>query len=339
MMPKRRLLIIPSIFVAIMVGYIIVFNIFLNNKIAVELTKTVVFIVILIILFSIQYGLIPVNKMHNPIFKNSKISLEIWDSDENLVLDSNNTKDFELYLMKKKDIRGGLALWYEDLTFLYEIFNKEEELNNKLEENLEILKRRYEVEKNLEILSKKEALLETVESAIREDLLSLDFEIKSLEFFDYEGKKKKLAHLALKFAKLKYISNLLITSISEGKIEGRDMELCLNSLGNVAKDIGVDSKIYKKAEGSFSFVMANKMINWFVESIGNLAGRNKEIICILTLDEDEVVMSLFTDRENLDFNPFTLLSEDKESNILNEIELKENEFVYRGTLREKKVIS
>ncbi len=101
----------------------------------------------------------------------------------------------------------------------------------------------------------------------------------------------------------------------------------------------VDSRIYKKGDGSLSFETAHKMISWFVESLNNLRDRKKEMSCILVLNEDEVTMSLFTDREGLDFNPFTPGLLDKgQSFIKNEVKLKENELVYKGTLREKKVI-
>lgn len=339
-MPKRRQLIIPSIFVLSLLVYIIIFNVYLNNKIAVELTKTVTLIIVLLTVFSMRFGLIPINRMHIPIFQKSRISLEIRDKTEKTLIKSDAGKDFEVFLMKRKPIQGGFAVWYEDLTFLNKLLSKEEELNEKLEENVEILKRRYEVEKQLEALSKKEQLQKTVEVAIQEDLEQLDKEIKLLENLDKEERKFRLTVLALDLVRLKYISNLLIISLTNNVIEVEDMLIYLNSLSKIVNNIGIDCNIYNHGKGNITFTAANKMLNWFVESLINGIGSEKEISCVTYFDEDKSTMMLYTDRDKIDFNPFLPKSKGvKKPNIpAEEVIIQENEFMYKGTMKISRVI-
>lgn len=338
-MPNRAQLAFPSIIIISLFIYIIVFIIFLNNKIAVELTKTVVLAVTVIILLSIYFGLIPLNKLHDPIFRLSKASLEIRDDKDNIVLESEKDKNFETYLIRRKDIKGGSVVWYEDMTLMNKLFKKEDKLNEKLEENLEILKKRYEVERQLESLSSKERLLETVENAIQDDLVRLDCGIKSLDKFDADRRRKKLSYLAMEFIRLKYISNLLILSLTDKEIKSKDLMNYFISLCNVAKDLGVRCDVYNSGEGVVDFPTANNMINWFVESIVNVGDKKKEINCVIDFRKDEGSMMMFTDKENIDYNPFIPKIRKNKNFILSEIDVKirENEYVYKGEMEIKKV--
>ena len=339
-MPKRKQLVIPSILILSLLIYIIIFNIYLNNKIAVELTKAVSIFVILISLFSMRFGLIPINRKHIPIFQKSTISLEIRNNDDEIVLKSQREKNYEKFILKRKPIKGGYSIWYEDITFLDSLLKKEEELTKRLEENIEILTRRYEVGKNLETLSKKEELQKTVEDTIQDDLVQLDKEIKLLDSLDSKERKEKLKILALEFVRLKYISNLLILSLTDNKIKGEDLLIYFNSLCKIVKNVGINCNIYNNKDGNLTFVVANKMLDWFVESLINSIGTQKEISCITYFDEYQSTLMLYTDKEKIDFNPFLPSSNTiKKSRVSqDEIKVQENEFLYKGTMKIRQVI-
>ena len=82
------------------------------------------------------------------------------------------------------------------------------------------------------------------------------------------------------------------------------------------------------------------MLNWFVESLINGIGSEKEISCVTYFDEDKSTMMLYTDRDKIDFNPFLPKSKgvNKPNIPAEEVIIQENEFMYKGTMKISRVI-
>lgn len=337
-MPNRKQLLFPGLLILGIILYIVLFNLFWNNKIALELTKMVVIMITATLFISMYVGLIPQNRMHFKIFQHSKLSMEIRDVNNHIVYFSEKGNLFNTYRIKSQPIQGGSVLWYEDLSHLDALFREEEGLNDQLQENIQVLNKRYEVEKSLEELHAKEKLVDNINTLIREDLIDLENEISDLRALDEIDRKSKLAYLSLNLAGLKHSLNLLVLSLMENQISIEEMVLTLTSLCKAAKMLNVHTTFQRNGSGGLDYHTADEMLRWLTRSIIQMQMATKELHCILSVYEGRVKMALITDREGLDRNPFAAEEEIDNVKIQESITLRENEYVYRGEYAGKLVI-
>lgn len=292
-MPRRKNLLMPGVTIGLLVLYTIVFNIFLNNKIATEMTRAFVLFIFLVFWSSVEFGLIPLNAKHRLLFRHSNSSLEIYDHDDEIVYLPKERTQYEVYVNRSQAIRGGCVRWHEDRSDLQRLFREEAAVSEKLEENYELLKQRLSIEEEMQSVITRNLIQERVKALIVKDLLRLDKSILALQDIPKEKRQKKLSAAALDLIHLKHRSNLLMLYLIGEIIRSEDFLLSLHAIGEAAHNMGVQCEFTEKLHGNLAFEQADVLLSWIVHIMQAAMERNIPAGCSLVSKEKEYTFTLY----------------------------------------------
>ena len=148
--PRRAGVIFPIIFTAVLVTYIVGYDLNIPFFAKSDITLVLCLFALIFLEICIRAGQLPVNTNYRDLFKNAGLNLQITDGGGNSVLVSNDAEPLnsdqwsvisdqdaaytdENTLLRKNKISGGYAVWREDVTAINRLLTDIESSNREIE--------------------------------------------------------------------------------------------------------------------------------------------------------------------------------------------------------------
>ena len=213
----------------------------------IEMTAALCFTVVAIWESSIKTGLLQSNTHYDELLKYSGLGVAVVDnqyivhyrSDDALPLSAEqmrNTEKGAVMLdgsvrLSGAEIRGGYALWQEDLSELLDILDELKELRDELEGSNAVSMQNYRMDKKIRTLAEKNRLHDELhrQTTHQIDLMN-DWLKKLLDTDDPVIKKELLRRIVVVGAYLKRRNNLILVNEQDGIIKKEELSLSINEI-------------------------------------------------------------------------------------------------------------
>lgn len=197
---------------------------------------------------AIQNGLIRSNTGYNELFEISTVAAQIVDKDYQVYYLSAYADDFPEDVMRRaehkpvdkgttvlnsKAISGGYVLWQNDLTEIKSLLTELRETQERLNENIILLRAELELKENKVRLDEKNRLYDRITNEVSSQLKKAE-ELLNVAKEHPEKTKDVLLQICVLSAYVKRRSNLLLLNEESCYISSRELEYCFReSLKNI----------------------------------------------------------------------------------------------------------
>lgn len=222
----------------------------------------------------IQIGLVPSNTGYGDFFNASNLNTLIFDNEGNVKYRSKNatnvSKDVVLQngnsvlideniILKKHNIKGGKAVWTEDISAINQINRELSEIKEQISEYNVILKSEAELKKRRAAVTEQNKLYDSITEFIRPQLCDLENILKNIE--NNRGDiSVNYAGACVVDVYIKRISNLLIMAKSRKMLNAFELENSIRELAEYISVCGISCSFFSNVSGEIS---AEKMIALF----------------------------------------------------------------------------
>lgn len=234
----------------------------------------------------IQIGLVPSNTGYGDFFNASNLNTLIFDNEGNVKYRSKNatnvSKDVVLQngnsvvideniILKKHNIKGGKAVWTEDISAINRINRELSEVKEQISEYNVILKSEAELKKRRAAVTEQNKLYDSITEFIRPQLCDLENVLKNIEnnrgdvSADYAG-------ACVVNVYIKRISNLLIMAKSRKMLNAFELENSIRELAEYISVYGISCSLFSNVSGEISAektIALFKFIGIFIRHIMN----------------------------------------------------------------------
>ncbi|NLC65812.1 MAG: hypothetical protein GX752_02570 [Clostridium sp.] len=252
---------------------------------------------------SIRSGLIPVNTKYIELFKASPLEMQIINKKGELVLSSipesapkaksikrilvsgssSILRDDESVLFSNP-IPGGYALWYEDISKLYELNRKIKKSTEMLIEANSMLIEEQKIKKFINEKNEKKQLMEQLEIELAQNIDELTNRIKNLPYSKEES--KETTRIALLLCYIKRKSSLFFKEKETDIILIDQLISYKDELVEIAKYSDLEIKSVNKFNGSIDIRYGTLIYDFFYELI-DLAIQKGSTYIIESFESDE----------------------------------------------------
>lgn len=260
----------------------------------------------------IQSGLIRSNTHYRELFDASDIAAVITDGDYNICLSSNKADLLSRDVMRSTEsgavtsggvricgatIRGGHFIWQEDISDLLSVLQRLHDTRIKLREYANLLEAENEQKKKRCELEEQKRLYEVVRQTVSPAMERLSGMIALLDEGDGADSDDTKSHdspsesllygrIAIVGAYIKRRSNLIFLSDRTGKVDSRELLLCLNESASYLRLAGIECAVRLDPVGEICGNAAGVMYDFFEEVIESVWDRVTALnVCV---SEDEV---------------------------------------------------
>nr|WP_296061475.1 histidine kinase N-terminal 7TM domain-containing protein [uncultured Ruminococcus sp.] len=234
----------------------------------------------------IQIGLVPSNTGYGDFFNASNLNTLIFDNKGNVKYRSKNatnvSKDVVLQngnsvvideniILKKHNIKGGKAVWTEDISAINRINRELSEVKEQISEYNVILKSEAELKKRRAAVTEQNKLYDSITEFIRPQLCDLENILKNIE--------NNRGDIAVNYAGacvvnvyIKRISNLLIMAKSRKMLNAFELENSIRELAEYISVCGISCSFFSNVSGEISAektIALFKFIGIFIRRIMN----------------------------------------------------------------------
>lgn len=234
----------------------------------------------------IQIGLVPSNTGYGDFFNASNLNTLIFDNEGNVKYRSKNatnvSKDVVLQngnsvvideniILKKHNIKGGKAVWTEDISAINRINRELSEVKEQISEYNVILKSEAELKKRRAAVTEQNKLYDSITEFIRPQLCDLENILKNIE--------NNRGDIAVNYAGacvvnvyIKRISNLLIMAKSRKMLNAFELENSIRELAEYISVYGISCSFFSNVSGEISAektIALFKFIGIFIRHIMN----------------------------------------------------------------------
>ena len=222
----------------------------------------------------IQIGLVPSNTGYGDFFNASNLNTLIFDNEGNVKYRSKNatnvSKDVVLQngnsvlideniILKKHNIKGGKAVWTEDISAINQINRELSEIKEQISEYNVILKSEAELKKRRAAVTEQNKLYDSITEFIRPQLCDLENILKNIE--NNRGDiSVNYAGACVVDVYIKRISNLLIMAKSRKMLNAFELENSIREFAEYISVCGISCSFFSNVSGEIS---AEKMIALF----------------------------------------------------------------------------
>lgn len=252
--------ILPLLFCAGLMLYIAAY--IKRVPVAWESDPTVCVCVLSVLFFEtvLHAGLIPVNIQYQHLFARAPIRLTLLDEEGHTVLSSPGTRpvsrsvwkrlctDIQQPLLRDRDtqfhavpIRGGMAVWQEDLSQINRLRREIQNVQTRLEAANALLREEEEVKKRLLAAETAQALFEQMDRDMESRIASLARLIEALPKAENPG--NLTAYITLRLCHIKRRCNLFFLVRQEESISGDELNMYLDELAELARYGGLEMLI------------------------------------------------------------------------------------------------
>lgn len=234
----------------------------------------------------IQIGLVPSNTGYGDFFNASNLNTLIFDNEGNVKYRSKNatnvSKDVVLQngnsvvideniILKKHDIKGGKAVWTEDISAINRINRELSEVKEQISEYNVILKSEAELKKRRAAVTEQNKLYDSITEFIRPQLCDLENILKNIE--NNRGDiSVNYAGACVVNVYIKRISNLLIMAKSRKMLNAFELENSIRELAEYIYVYGISCSFFSNVSGEISAektIALFKFIGIFIRHIMN----------------------------------------------------------------------
>lgn len=234
----------------------------------------------------IQIGLVPSNTGYGDFFNASNLNTLIFDNEGNVKYRSKNatnvSKDVVLQngnsvvideniILKKHNIKGGKAVWTEDISAINRINRELSEVKEQISEYNVILKSEAELKKRRAAVTEQNKLYDSITEFIRPQLCDLENILKNIE--NNRGDiSVNYAGACVVNVYIKRISNLLIMAKSRKMLNAFELENSIRELAEYIYVYGISCSFFSNVSGEISAektIALFKFIGIFIRHIMN----------------------------------------------------------------------
>lgn len=234
----------------------------------------------------IQIGLVPSNTGYGDFFNASNLNTLIFDNEGNVKYRSKNatnvSKDVVLQngnsvvideniILKKHNIKGGKAVWTEDISAINRINRELSEVKEQISEYNVILKSEAELKKRRAAVTEQNKLYDSITEFIRPQLCDLENVLKNIE--NNRGDvSANYAGACVVNVYIKRISNLLIMAKSRKMLNAFELENSIRELAEYISVCGISCSFFSNVSGEISAektIALFKFIGIFIRHIMN----------------------------------------------------------------------
>lgn len=234
----------------------------------------------------IQIGLVPSNTGYGDFFNASNLNTLIFDNEGNVKYRSKNAtnvpKDVVLQngnsvvideniILKKHNIKGGKAVWTEDISAINRINRELSEVKEQISEYNVILKSEAELKKRRAAVTEQNKLYDGITEFIRPQLCDLENILKNIE--NNRGDiSVNYAGACVVNVYIKRISNLLIMAKSRKMLNAFELENSIRELAEYISVCGISCSFFSNVSGEISAektIVLFKFIGVFIRHIMN----------------------------------------------------------------------
>lgn len=234
----------------------------------------------------IQIGLVPSNTGYGDFFNASNLNTLIFDNEGNVKYRSKNatnvSKDVVLQngnsvvideniILKKHNIKGGKAVWTEDISAINRINRELSEVKEQISEYNVILKSEAELKKRRAAVTEQNKLYDSITEFIRPQLCDLENILNNIE--------NNSGDISVNYARacvvnvyIKRISNLLIMAKSRKMLNAFELENSIRELAEYISVYGISCSFFSNVSGEISAektIALFKFIGIFIRHIMN----------------------------------------------------------------------
>lgn len=214
----------------------------------------------------IQIGLVPSNTGYGNFFNASNLNALIFDNEGNMKYRSKNaanvSKNFVLkngnsvvidenIILKKHNIKGGKAVWTEDISAINRINRELSEIKEQISEYNVILKSEAELKKRRAAVTEQNKLYDNITEFIRPQLCDLENILKNIE--------NNSGDISVNYARacvvnvyIKRISNLFIMAKSRKMLNAFELENSIRELAEYISVYGISCSFFSNVSGEIS---------------------------------------------------------------------------------------
>lgn len=234
----------------------------------------------------IQIGLVPSNTGYGDFFNASNLNTLIFDNEGNVKYRSKNatnvSKDVVLQngnsvvideniILKKHNIKGGKAVWTEDISAINRINRELSEVKEQISEYNVILKSEAELKKRRAAVTEQNKLYDSITEFIRPQLCDLENILKNIE--NNRGDiSVNYAGACVVNVYIKRISNLLIMAKNRKMLNAFELENSIRELVEYISVYGISCSFFSNVSGEISAektIALFKFIGIFIRHIIN----------------------------------------------------------------------
>jgi hypothetical protein len=252
----------------------------------IEMTAALCFTVVAIWESTIKTGLVQSNTHYDELLKFSALGVAVVDntytvhyrSDDAMPLTAEQMKETENgYVMldggirlSGSEIRGGHALWQEDLSELLEVLDELKELRTELEGSNAVSMQNYRVNKKIRTLTEKNRLHDELHKQTAHQIDLLNEWLKKLTAIaDLKEKRELLRRIVVVGAYLKRRNNLILVNEQDGIVKAEELNLSLKEMMRNLQLAGVNCASSVQFEKDLPAGVAMKLFDFYEYVVEN----------------------------------------------------------------------
>lgn len=260
----------------------------------------------------IQIGLVPSNTGYGDFFNASNLNTLIFDNEGNVKYRSKNatnvSKDVVLQngnsvvineniILKKHNIKGGKAVWTEDISAINRINRELSEVKEQISEYNVILKSEAELKKRRAAVTEQNKLYDSITEFIRPQLCDLENILKNIE--------NNRGDIAVNYAGacvvnvyIKRISNLLIMAKSRKMLNAFELENSIRELAEYISVYGISCSFFSNISGEISAEKTIALFKFFGIFIRHIMNCTDALLFNLKVNEKFIDLKINCDSKN-----------------------------------------
>ena len=282
--PYRKGRILPLLFCAGLLVYLAAYIRRVPLAWESDLTVNVCILSVLFFETVLHGGLIPVNIQYQRLFASAPISLTLLDEDGHTVLSSPATRpisrsvwkrlrtDMQQPLLRDRDtqfhavpIRGGMAVWQEDLSQINRLRTEIQNVQTRLEAANALLREEGEVKKRLLAAEANRALFEQLDRDMERRIVSLANLIETLPEAECPG--NLTAYITLCLCHIKRRCNLFFLARQGELLSGDELGMYLDELAELGRYGGLKTLLRCGQTGALEIRSAALCYDFAFETI------------------------------------------------------------------------
>lgn len=260
----------------------------------------------------IQIGLVPSNTGYGDFFNASNLNTLIFDNEGNVKYRSKNatnvSKDVVLQngnsvvideniILKKHNIKGGKAVWTEDISAINRINRELSEVKEQISEYNVILKSEAELKKRRAAVTEQNKLYDSITEFIRPQLCDLENILKNIE--NNRGDiSVNYAGACVVNVYIKRISNLLIMAKSRKMLNAFELENSIRELTEYISVYGISCSFFSNVSGEISAEKTIALFKFIGIFIRHIMSCTDALLFNLKVNEKFIDLKINCDSKN-----------------------------------------
>ncbi len=277
---------LPVMMLGIGVLYSVLYAIDSNLFGFIEMTAALCFTVVAIWESSIKTGLIQSNRHYDELLKHSGLGVAVVDKDFSVHYRSDDAVSLSREQIRAVTqgsvmldggirvsgwkIKGGFAIWQEDISELLDILDELKELREELKDSNAVSMQNYHVYKKICALAEKNRLHDELHRQTSTQINLLNNWLTELsETADENEKKELLRKIVVVGAYLKRRNNLILVSEQDGRIKAEELRLSIDEMMKNLQLAGVDCAASIQFNSDIPSDIAMRLLDFYEHVVEN----------------------------------------------------------------------